>query len=57
MQIPLRNSPKLAEPEKWSKEFSDFLDLCLEKDPKKRARIADLLIHPFLAVIVFLQHE
>eukprot|EP01127_Copromyxa_protea_P004604 TRINITY_DN14456_c0_g1_i1.p1 TRINITY_DN14456_c0_g1~~TRINITY_DN14456_c0_g1_i1.p1 ORF type:complete len:1014 (-),score=251.52 TRINITY_DN14456_c0_g1_i1:111-3152(-) len=48
MQIPLRNAPTLMEPEKWSKEFNDFLDVTLEKDPKKRARICDLLEHPFL---------
>lgn len=50
MQIPLRGSPKLTEPEKWSKDFSDFLEISLEKDPKKRAKIADLLAHPFLKV-------
>eukprot|EP01126_Amoeba_proteus_P006094 TRINITY_DN12111_c0_g1_i5.p1 TRINITY_DN12111_c0_g1~~TRINITY_DN12111_c0_g1_i5.p1 ORF type:complete len:1164 (-),score=355.10 TRINITY_DN12111_c0_g1_i5:39-3413(-) len=48
VQIPLRSSPKLLEPEKWSSEFSDFLSLCLEKDPKKRATIEMLLKHPFL---------
>lgn len=53
MQIPLRNPPRLTEPEKWSKEFSDFLDISLEKDPKKRAKIADLLAHPFLQVSLF----
>lgn len=50
MQIPMRQSPKLTEPEKWSKEFSDFLEVSLDKDPKKRAKIATLLSHPFFAV-------
>lgn len=50
MQIPMRQSPKLTEPEKWSKEFSDFLEISLDKDPRKRAKIATLLNHPFVAV-------
>jgi serine/threonine-protein kinase 10 len=50
MQIPLRNPPRLAEPEKWSRDFSNFLELCLDKDPKKRATIDQLLVHPFLTV-------
>jgi serine/threonine protein kinase len=54
MQIPLRASPKLSEPDKWSKEFSDFLEIALEKEPKKRAKIADLLAHPFLQVLLLL---
>lgn len=50
MQIPLRNSPKLAESEKWSPDFHNFLELCLEKDPRKRATIDQLLTHPFVNV-------
>eukprot|EP01126_Amoeba_proteus_P031255 TRINITY_DN3070_c0_g1_i4.p1 TRINITY_DN3070_c0_g1~~TRINITY_DN3070_c0_g1_i4.p1 ORF type:complete len:743 (-),score=183.51 TRINITY_DN3070_c0_g1_i4:1735-3963(-) len=48
MQIPLRNPPKLQEPEKWSADFANFIGLCLNKDPSKRATIETLLAHPFL---------
>lgn len=50
MQIPMRQPPKLQEPERWSKEFSDFLEVSLDRDPKKRAKITTLLSHPFLTV-------
>eukprot|EP01127_Copromyxa_protea_P016644 TRINITY_DN4980_c0_g1_i1.p1 TRINITY_DN4980_c0_g1~~TRINITY_DN4980_c0_g1_i1.p1 ORF type:complete len:1461 (+),score=442.57 TRINITY_DN4980_c0_g1_i1:40-4422(+) len=48
MQIPLRSPPKLAEPEKWSADFANFLEVCLDKEPKKRATIEQLLNHPFV---------
>ncbi len=35
-QIPSRDPPTLKEPDKWSKEFRDFLALCLQKDPDDR---------------------
>ena len=57
MQIPMRESPTLGDPDKWSKEFSDFLQISLEKDPRKRAKIADLLAHPFLTVFSFNCYE
>mmetsp|Transcript_1334 Transcript_1334/g.1601 ORF Transcript_1334/g.1601 Transcript_1334/m.1601 type:complete len:359 (+) Transcript_1334:114-1190(+) len=40
--------PKLKDQEKWSPLFHDFLAACLQRDPKKRARAADLVEHPFL---------
>lgn len=33
----------------YSPEFRDFVDLCLQKDPLRRATAAQLLAHPFLA--------
>jgi len=46
--IPSRPPPKLTEPEKWSKEFNDFVAKCLTKNPEQRAAAADLLKHAFI---------
>ena len=35
--------PTLAEPEKWSTEFNDFVSQCLVKDPAGRATAQELL--------------
>eukprot|EP01102_Stenamoeba_stenopodia_P010444 TRINITY_DN3146_c0_g7_i1.p1 TRINITY_DN3146_c0_g7~~TRINITY_DN3146_c0_g7_i1.p1 ORF type:complete len:1411 (-),score=438.36 TRINITY_DN3146_c0_g7_i1:243-4475(-) len=48
-QIPKNPAPRLHEPEKWSDEFNDFVDCCLNKDPAKRKTTAELLAHPFIA--------
>ena len=40
-------SPELPEDE-FSDVFRDFIDLCLQKDPKARPSAKDLLDHPFL---------
>ncbi|KAN0034049.1 hypothetical protein ACTFIV_000530 [Dictyostelium citrinum] len=40
--------PPIRDAHKWSKEFNDFLALCLEKDTEKRASSSSLLHHPFL---------
>ena len=40
-------SPELPEDE-FSEVFRDFIDLCLQKDPKARPSAKDLLEHPFL---------
>eukprot|EP01118_Nematostelium_gracile_P009644 TRINITY_DN3259_c0_g1_i3.p1 TRINITY_DN3259_c0_g1~~TRINITY_DN3259_c0_g1_i3.p1 ORF type:complete len:806 (-),score=206.07 TRINITY_DN3259_c0_g1_i3:15-2150(-) len=42
-------APTLSQPEKWSKEFKDFIGRCLVKDPTKRASVEELLKHPFVA--------
>jgi len=47
--IPSRPPPKLSEPDKFSKEFNDFLALCLTKNPEQRPTAADLLKHAFIA--------
>jgi len=46
--IPSRPPPKLTEPDKWSKEFNDFVALSLTKNPEQRPTANDLLKHPFI---------
>eukprot|EP01124_Arcella_intermedia_P027963 TRINITY_DN558_c0_g2_i6.p1 TRINITY_DN558_c0_g2~~TRINITY_DN558_c0_g2_i6.p1 ORF type:complete len:1148 (-),score=328.52 TRINITY_DN558_c0_g2_i6:508-3813(-) len=48
MQIPLREPPKLSQPQKWSPAMNDFVCQCLQRDTKKRPSIEELLEHPFL---------
>eukprot|EP00002_Diphylleia_rotans_P027259 TRINITY_DN5460_c0_g1_i4.p1 TRINITY_DN5460_c0_g1~~TRINITY_DN5460_c0_g1_i4.p1 ORF type:complete len:593 (+),score=122.13 TRINITY_DN5460_c0_g1_i4:65-1843(+) len=40
--------PTFSEPTKWSPQFRDFLNCCLQKDPKKRPKAKMLLMHPFI---------
>jgi len=40
--------PALKDPKKWSKEFNDFLAVCLRKNPDERPEAEELLKHPFL---------
>merc|ERR1712228_680124 len=40
--------PTLPADEKWSKEFRDFIALCLIKDEKKRASVDALLNHEWI---------
>ncbi|KAL9652757.1 hypothetical protein ABK040_010790 [Willaertia magna] len=47
--IATQPSPTLREQNNWSKNFNDFLALCLNKDPTLRASAEELLEHPFLA--------
>ncbi|KAL6072945.1 Serine/threonine-protein kinase [Balamuthia mandrillaris] len=44
-------APKLKDPEAWSPEFQDFVQLCLCKDSSSRPEAADLLSHPFLSKV------
>jgi serine/threonine protein kinase len=46
--IPSRPPPKLTEPDKWSKEFNDFLFKALTKSPDQRPTATELLEHPFI---------
>ena len=48
MLISCKPPPVLAQPAKWSREMADFLQRCLEKDPKVRADSADLQSHKWL---------
>jgi serine/threonine protein kinase len=41
--IPNSDPPTLPEPHKWSKDFNDFLKVCLQKDPAKRPSAETLL--------------
>jgi len=45
------NNPIPLLPEKWSQDFQDFVDLCVEKDPLKRATSKELL-----EVIIYNSH-
>lgn len=47
-QIPYRDPPQLKNPEKWSKEFINFISCCLCKDPRERKTATELLKHPFV---------
>lgn len=42
-QIPRKDPPKLAEQEKWSSEFKDFLGRALKKEPDDRETADKLL--------------
>jgi serine/threonine protein kinase len=46
--IPKGPPPSLSEPNKWSKDFNDFVAKCLTKDPSARYTAKDLLKHPFI---------
>jgi len=45
--ITTQGIPPLREQDKWSPEFKDFIDICLQHDPAKRPTTAELLKHPF----------
>ncbi|XP_053309197.1 serine/threonine-protein kinase 4-like [Spea bombifrons] len=46
--IPSNPPPELRKPEHWSKEFNDFINQCLVKNPENRASATELLQHPFI---------
>jgi serine/threonine protein kinase len=48
MRIVKDPPPKLRDPQRWSKEFVDFVERCLTKDPEHRPTAAELLNHPFI---------
>ncbi|CAJ0587270.1 unnamed protein product, partial [Mesorhabditis spiculigera] len=45
--IPKNNPPQLTGAT-WSKQFRDFVEACLNKDPDNRPAAKDLLKHPFI---------
>lgn len=49
IKIPKADPPKLQFRSKWSKQFSDFIAKCLDKNPETRPSAAELLEHPWLA--------
>lgn len=49
LKIQKGEPPKLDFPSRWSREFSEFLSICLQKDPTKRPTAAALLEHPFIS--------
>jgi serine/threonine protein kinase len=46
--IPSRPPPKLAKPDKWSRDMRDFVAKCLTKDPEARPTASSLRHHPFI---------
>ena len=54
-RITKSNPPTVLEPNKWSKQFLDFLSKCLVKQPGGRATSKDLLSHPFISDATDLQ--
>lgn len=46
--IATKKPPKPKMPGKWSNEYNHFLQRCLVKNPKDRAGVRVLLMHPFL---------
>eukprot|EP01112_Ceratiomyxa_fruticulosa_P015868 TRINITY_DN4733_c0_g1_i1.p1 TRINITY_DN4733_c0_g1~~TRINITY_DN4733_c0_g1_i1.p1 ORF type:complete len:421 (+),score=86.42 TRINITY_DN4733_c0_g1_i1:205-1467(+) len=46
--IPHRPPPTLHDPSRWSPEFKNFVDSCLNKDPALRPTTVELLNHPFI---------
>lgn len=46
--ITTKGIPPLKDESKWSKEFLDFYEKCLEKEVEKRPDSNELLNHPFL---------
>jgi len=48
LKLPKDPPPTLKEPAKFSKEFNNFIMVCLNKDPNKRPGAADLVKHQFI---------
>ena len=48
MLLKILNDPTPPILSKWSPEFQDFVNKCMEKDPESRVSADDLLKHPFL---------
>ncbi|XP_056385142.1 STE20-like serine/threonine-protein kinase isoform X2 [Hyla sarda] len=51
LKIAKSEPPTLAQPSRWSRDFSDFLRKCLEKNLDARWTAAQLLQHPFVSVV------
>ncbi|XP_018424567.1 PREDICTED: STE20-like serine/threonine-protein kinase [Nanorana parkeri] len=51
LKIAKSEPPTLAQPSRWSRDFSDFLRKCLDKNVDNRWTTAQLLQHPFVSVV------
>ncbi|CAI8055466.1 Dual specificity mitogen-activated protein kinase kinase 1 (Fragment) [Geodia barretti] len=49
LQIICSNDPPQLSPKYFSDEFRQFVELCLQKEPKRRGDLKTLLNHPFCA--------
>lgn len=47
--IPTKPPPSFRDPDRWSTEFIDFVNLCLVKNPSERADATSLLKHEFIS--------
>jgi serine/threonine protein kinase len=43
MMIPMKDPPAFTQPERWSREFKDFVQQCLTKQPEKRKTAEEML--------------
>ncbi|XP_033757538.1 serine/threonine-protein kinase 10-like isoform X4 [Pecten maximus] len=48
IKIQKSDPPSLAKPSRWSKDFKDFVNMCLVKNPDLRPTAEELLMHPFI---------
>jgi len=55
--VNLFDSPLLKNKAKWSRNFQDFLSLCLTKDYAKRPTAKDLLFHGFIRAYISTSRE
>lgn len=46
--IPTKPPPSFRQPDYWSREFTDFVSICLVKNPEERANASQLLQHTFI---------
>uniref|UniRef100_A0A4W5N074 non-specific serine/threonine protein kinase n=1 Tax=Hucho hucho TaxID=62062 RepID=A0A4W5N074_9TELE len=51
LKIAKSEPPTLEQPNKWSREFKDFLKKSLDKNPESRPNAAQLLEHPFVCSV------
>ncbi|KAM5140900.1 STE20-like serine/threonine-protein kinase isoform 2-T2 [Mantella aurantiaca] len=51
LKIAKSEPPTLAQPSRWSRDFSDFLRKCLDKNVDNRWTTSQLLQHPFVSVV------
>ncbi|XP_022080773.1 STE20-like serine/threonine-protein kinase isoform X2 [Acanthaster planci] len=52
IKIPKADPPTLLAPSRWSKNFSKFIKLCLDKNPETRPTATELSKHPWLAEVL-----
>uniref|UniRef100_UPI003AAD556C serine/threonine-protein kinase 10 n=1 Tax=Centroberyx gerrardi TaxID=166262 RepID=UPI003AAD556C len=51
LKIAKSEPPALDQPNKWSREFKDFLKKALDKNPESRPTAAQLIEHPFVSSV------
>ncbi|XP_038045454.1 serine/threonine-protein kinase 10-like isoform X5 [Patiria miniata] len=51
IKIPKAEPPTLLAPSRWTKNFSSFIKLCLDKNPESRPTAPEMSKHPWLAEV------